>query len=179
MAHQSARASSTGGQGGQLHLVAVLQPPQLSGGQSRSGRVLAGEGGSLRCHPPGEVAPERPRSLRRGPQTQSGASQLVCPGVDCRAASSGEEVPRGCRSLASPGGSFVLSPFWPQCAAQASHHPEPGQLARYRVHPGEDAKEERLVRGGGEVVLPQPPACRGVGGTPKVRVARRVRAASC
>lgn len=46
MAHQSARASSTGGQGGQLHLVAALQPRQLSSGQSSSGSVLAGEGGT-------------------------------------------------------------------------------------------------------------------------------------
>lgn len=40
--HQSAKVSSTGEQGGQLHLVAALQPHKLNSGQSRSGSVLAG-----------------------------------------------------------------------------------------------------------------------------------------
>lgn len=44
MAHQCARASSTGGQGGQLHFVAAFQPSQRSSGQGPGKSVLTGEG---------------------------------------------------------------------------------------------------------------------------------------
>lgn len=72
MAHQSARASSTGGQGGRFHLVTALQPRQLSGGQSQSGNVLAGEGGSAGCQRLGEAAPAAPQKPRPAPAGAEG-----------------------------------------------------------------------------------------------------------
>lgn len=105
------------------------------------------------------AALERPRSPRRHGWTQCEASQLpVSPGIEHTALSAGGKVRQGCGSLAAPGGTFVPSSFWPQCEAQASRSPEPGQLARSGVHPGEDAKEASLAKGGGGVVLPWPGA---------------------
>ncbi|XP_036912144.1 uncharacterized protein LOC118993755 [Sturnira hondurensis] len=46
------------------------------------------------------------------------------------------EVPRGCRSPASRGGSFVPWFFWSQSAVQAFGSPEPGLLALSGAHPG-------------------------------------------
>nr|XP_055170482.1 translation initiation factor IF-2-like [Nyctereutes procyonoides] len=153
MAHQSARASSTGGQGGQFHLVTALQPRQLSSGQRQSGNVLAGEGGSAGCQPLGDAAPAAPRSRRRRPRTRREAWQLPARlGVGRTAASAGGEARRRCRSPASRGGSFVPSSFWPQRAPlrrPAARTRAAGALRGAPPRRREEARGARLARGGG------------------------------
>lgn len=181
MAHQWGRASSTGGQGSQLHLIATLQPRQLSSGQSRRGSVLVGEGGSLMCQQQGEAAPERPRSPRRRPRTPSEASQLPAwPGVERTAASAGGEVPQGCRSLASRGRVLrALVLLAPVCCSGVPPSGAGTAVALWdaprRGWEGGEAGEGRGRNG----PAPAPLGWGGRVGAPKVRLARRVRAASC
>lgn len=83
------------------------------------------------------------------------------------------DVPRGCRSPASRGGSFVPSFFWPQCTAQTSGRLEPGLLASSGVHPAR-MRGRRLRGGGGLWSFPRPRVRRGAwGATPEVLIVGR------
>ncbi|XP_021573416.1 uncharacterized protein LOC110596571 [Carlito syrichta] len=144
MAHQSARAPSTGGQGGQLHLVAAWQPPLRSSAQRQVGGVK---------HPPEPAGTER------------GIAAPCLAGSGAHGWSARGEVPRGCGSPASRGGGFVPWSLWPQLAAEASRRQEPRRLARSAVHPAR-MRTRRGRRWAGEGwTCPGPPGGSGPAGS--------------
>lgn len=174
-AHQSARASSTGGQGGQLHLAEALQPGELNRGQSRSGSVLGWPEEARGASSQGTRLRERPRSPRRRRQTQSEASRLPAgTGVERTAASAGcsAGVPKPGLAGRELRALVLLAPVY-SSDVRPSRTRAAGELWGA---PREDEREA-TSRGGGLWSFPRPRVRRGAwGATPEVLIVGRASA---